>query len=64
MAAGAIKAAGIELKDLVVAATAGEETDSIGAEVLREKEMEKVGAMVIGEPSNNNIVIAEKNPLA
>lgn len=65
MAAGAIKAAGIELEgDLVVAATAGEETDSIGArKFLQEKEMEKVGAMVIGEPSNNNIVIAEKGTL-
>ena len=43
MAAGAIKAAGIELEgDLVVAATAGEETDSIGArKFLQEKEMEK-----------------------
>ena len=65
MAAGALKKSGIELEgDLIIAGTAGEETDSIGAkELLKEKEMSGVEAILIGEPSSNEIYIAEKGAL-
>ena len=65
MAAGALKKSGIELEgDLIIAGTAGEETDSIGAkELLKEKEMSRVGAILIGEPSDNELYIAEKGAL-
>jgi succinyl-diaminopimelate desuccinylase len=65
MAAGALKAAGIELQgDLIIAATAGEETDSIGARAFaQEEEMKNVGAILIGEPSHNEMFVAEKGAL-
>lgn len=65
MAAGALKKSKVELEgNLIIAATAGEETDSIGAkELLKEKEMSKVGAILIGEPSGNELYIAEKGAL-
>ena len=65
MAAGAIKKAGIPLKgDLIIAGTAGEEIDSIGAfHFLENGGLNNVGAIVIGEPSSQKIKIAEKGAL-
>ncbi|SHI60532.1 M20 family metallopeptidase [Desulfofundulus thermosubterraneus] len=65
MAAGILKAAGVELAgDLIVAGTAGEEVDSVGAKrLLQSGVLNKVGAVIIGEPSNNNIYVAEKGAL-
>jgi succinyl-diaminopimelate desuccinylase len=62
MAAKAIKNAGIPLKgDLIIAGTAGEETDSIGAfDFLNKGGLKDVGAIVIGEPSSCGINVAEK----
>ncbi|MCM3571453.1 M20 family metallopeptidase [Neobacillus mesonae] len=62
MAAKAIKQAGAELKgDLIIAATAGEEIDSIGAfDYLHKTGLKGVGAIVIGEPSSCGINVAEK----
>jgi succinyl-diaminopimelate desuccinylase len=62
MAARATKHAGIELKgDLIIAATAGEEIDSIGAfDFLNKGGLKDVGAIIIGEPSSCGINVAEK----
>ncbi|WZL73238.1 M20 family metallopeptidase [Clostridiaceae bacterium 35-E11] len=62
IAAKAIKNAGIPLKgDLIIAGTAGEETDSIGAfDFLNKGGLNDVGAIVIGEPSSCGINVAEK----
>jgi succinyl-diaminopimelate desuccinylase len=62
MALKAIKDSGAKLKgDLIFAATAGEETDSIGAvKFVNDGGLEGVGAIIIGEPSTSNICIAEK----
>ena len=62
MAAKAIKKAAIPLQgDLIIAGTAGEETDSIGAfDYLNKGGLTGVGAIVIGEPSSCGINIAEK----
>ncbi len=62
MAAKAIKKAAIPLQgDLIIAGTAGEETDSIGAfDFLNKGGLAGVGAIVIGEPSSCGINIAEK----
>ncbi|WP_157752620.1 M20 family metallopeptidase [Schnuerera ultunensis] len=64
-AAGAIKKAGMPLKgDLIIAGTAGEEIDSIGAfHFLESGGLNNVGAIVIGEPSSYKIKIAEKGAL-
>jgi len=55
----------IELSgDLILAATAGEEVDSIGAkEVLNLDLMKNVKNILIGEPSNLDIIVAEKGAL-
>ncbi|HHV07361.1 MAG TPA: M20 family metallopeptidase [Firmicutes bacterium] len=65
MAAVLAKRTGIELAgDLIVAATCGEEIDNLGAHTLRNAGgLEGVGAIVIAEPSNNEIFIAEKGAL-
>ncbi|HHY93345.1 MAG TPA: M20 family metallopeptidase [Firmicutes bacterium] len=50
--------------DLIVAATCGEETDSLGAHSLRQSGgLEGVGGVVIAEPSANALFIAEKGAL-
>jgi succinyl-diaminopimelate desuccinylase len=56
---------GIPLEgDLVLAATAGEEVDTLGAKTMIEDGVLKdVGAMLIGEPSNNELFIAHKGAL-
>ena len=47
--------------DLILAGTAGEEVDSIGAvKFVENGGLEEIGAIVIGEPSSNGINIAEK----
>lgn len=58
----AVKKAGWQLKgDLIYSATAGEETDSIGAVKYRDDGgLEGVGAIIIGEPSSNGVNVAEK----
>jgi succinyl-diaminopimelate desuccinylase len=58
----AVKKAGWELKgDFIYSATAGEETDSIGAiKFVEDGGLDEVGAIIIGEPSSNGINIAEK----
>ncbi len=62
MAAKAVKTAGIPLKgDLIVAGTAGEEDDSIGAfHFLENDGLKDVGGILIGEPTSCEINIAEK----
>jgi len=62
IAAKALKKSNIQLKgDLIIAGTAGEETDSVGAWDFQNKGgLENVGAIVIGEPSSCGINIAEK----
>jgi len=56
---------GIPLEgDLVLAATAGEEVDTLGARTMIEDGVLKdTGAMIIGEPSNNELFIAHKGAL-
>lgn len=50
--------------DLVLAATAGEEVDCLGARAMVEDGLlSGVGAMVVGEPSNGEIFIAHKGAL-
>lgn len=58
----AVKKAGWKLKgDFIYSATAGEETDSIGAvKFVKDGGLEEVGAIIIGEPSSNGINVAEK----
>ncbi|WP_422486763.1 M20 family metallopeptidase [Gudongella sp. DL1XJH-153] len=58
----AVKKAGWELKgDFIYSATAGEETDSIGAvKYLEDGGLDGVGAIIIGEPSSNGVNVAEK----
>lgn len=58
----AIKESGVELKgDFLYTATAGEETDSIGAvKFVKDGGLDEVGAIIIGEPSSGKINIAEK----
>lgn len=58
----AIKNSGAELKgDFIYTATAGEETDSLGAvKFVKDGGLNDVGAIIIGEPSSNGINIAEK----
>jgi len=64
-AAHAILRAGVSLQgDLILAFTAGEEVDSIGAATLvREGELKGIGALIIAEPSNLQTYIAEKGAL-
>lgn len=50
--------------DLILAATAGEEIDCIGAKLIDyDKALKDVGIIVIGEPTNGEIVIAHKGAL-
>jgi len=65
MATGLIIQSGIKLKgDLLIAGTAGEETDSIGARQLLQKGyLKNVEAAVIAEPSNLKIFSATKGAL-
>ena len=65
VAAGAVKKAGIPLKgDLILAATAGEEMDSVGAfHYLNTTGLKGVGAIIVGEPTSCRIKIAEKGAL-
>lgn len=65
MAAKAIIKSGIKLEgDLKFAFTAGEETDSLGAwHFLKSGGLEGVGGIVICEPSDMDVVIAEKGTL-
>ena len=47
--------------DLILAATAGEETNSLGATVIAERaDLGPVQAVVISEPSSNTLYVAEK----
>ncbi len=57
-----INDSGLKLKgDFVYSATAGEETDSIGAvKFVKDGGLDGVGAIIIGEPSSNGVNIAEK----
>ncbi|KAA8670346.1 ArgE/DapE family deacylase [Clostridium sp. HV4-5-A1G] len=56
---------GIPLEgDLILAATAGEEVDSLGAKaVIQDDILKNIGAMIIGEPSSNEIFISHKGAL-
>lgn len=60
-----LAAASLPLKgDLILAFTAGEETDSIGAhEVVTRHELGPVQAVFISEPSDNDVYIAERGAL-
>jgi len=50
--------------DLVLAFTAGEETDNFGAvEILKNRDLGPAQAIFIPEPSNNGVFIAEKGAL-
>lgn len=62
MAMKAVRKAGLKLKgDLIYSATAGEETDSVGAVTFVEKGgLDGVGAIIIGEPSSCMVNVAEK----
>lgn len=61
----AIKQSGATLKgNLLFAGTAGEEIESMGArELVREQKLDDVGFMVIGEPTSNRVITAEKGVL-
>lgn len=51
-------------KDLVFLATAGEEVDSCGArQYLEEEDMTDIEALIIGEPTNEKVVIGHKGAL-
>jgi len=64
-AAGALASLGIPLKgDLLVAVTAGEETDSLGArEVVKSAWIERTSCGLIAEPTDLNLLVAEKGAL-
>jgi succinyl-diaminopimelate desuccinylase len=61
-AAEAVAAANLSLKgDLILAFTAGEEGEQLGASVIAERtDLSPVQAVVIAEPSYNDVYIAEK----
>jgi len=61
----AIHHAGVSLKgDLLLAGTAGEEVDSMGAQrLVQQQKLPDVGFMVIGEPTTNRVFTAEKGVL-
>jgi succinyl-diaminopimelate desuccinylase len=62
LAAGALKRDGVRLKgDLIVAGVADEESTALGAKAWVDAGgLQGVGAIVIGEPSNLEVYIAEK----
>ena len=50
--------------DLLLAFTAGEEADSMGAYAVAERtDLGPVGAIVVSEPSSNDLFVAEKGAL-
>ena len=61
----AVRQSGAALKgNLLFAGTAGEEIESMGArELVREQKLDDVGFMVIGEPTSNRVITAEKGVL-
>ena len=61
----AVKQSGAALKgNLLFAGTAGEEIESMGAqELVREQKLDDIGFMVIGEPTGNRVITAEKGVL-
>jgi succinyl-diaminopimelate desuccinylase len=65
IAAKALSEARLPLQgDLIIAATAGEEADSLGATALAaRRDLGSVQAVVIPEPSSNDIYVAEKGAL-
>jgi succinyl-diaminopimelate desuccinylase len=65
VAALALAEAGTSLAgDLILAFTAGEESDSMGAyAVARRTDLGPVGAIVVSEPSSNELFVAEKGAL-
>jgi succinyl-diaminopimelate desuccinylase len=65
MAACLIKKSGIKLKgDLIVAGTAGEETDSLGAKAFMDAGyFSNVGQIIIAEPSNLKLFTCQKGAL-
>jgi len=62
MAADALKQAGVHLKgDLIISGVADEETGALGAKSwVQAGGLQGVGAIVIGEPTNLEVYIAEK----
>jgi succinyl-diaminopimelate desuccinylase len=64
-AAKALASTRLPLKgDLFLALTAGEEVGLLGAHhLVKRHEMERVGMIIVGEPSSNEVVIAEKGAL-
>ncbi|OZU87817.1 acetylornithine deacetylase [Virgibacillus indicus] len=51
-------------KDIIFLATAGEEVDSCGArQYLKEESLDDVEALVIGEPTNEKVVVGHKGAL-
>ena len=62
MAADALKQAGVRLKgDLILSGVADEETGALGAKSwVQAGGLQGVGAIVIGEPTNLEVYIAEK----
>ena len=64
-AAGALAALGVPIRgDLLVAITAGEETDSLGArEVVNSPWIREAACGLIAEPTDLNILVAEKGAL-
>ena len=64
-AAMALAEAGMPLAgDLILAFTAGEETDSLGAHAVAQRsDLGPVGAIVVSEPSSNELFVAEKGAL-
>ena len=65
VAARTLAAAHVQLRgDLILAFTAGEETDSLGATALAKRpDLGPVQALVVSEPSSNDIFVAEKGAL-
>jgi succinyl-diaminopimelate desuccinylase len=65
MAAINTRSSGRKLRgDLILAATAGEEVDSLGAEEISKRtDLGPLAAIIIPEPSNNNICLAHKGAL-
>lgn len=65
VAAKALQDAKVPLRgDAILALTAGEETDSLGAVALAKRpDLQGIQAMVIAEPSSNELFVAEKGAL-
>ena len=65
IAAKILAAAGLPLKgDLILAFTAGEETDALGAhEIVQQYDLGPIQGIFIAEPSDNEVYIAERGAL-